>query len=127
MASYVGTYTNDFGKLFQFARLSVYAVVEGGSQSTREDFDQTYLPAAFLDSVSQDERLACEIANGARIIRHARVYFRADAYLHVPCPWRGNEPQFSQFHRALIDNTNVLHVEHIGEHVNAWYSQVFSG
>lgn len=127
MASYVGTYINDFGVLFQMARLSVYAVVAEVRQNTREDTDATYLPAVFSAAVSANERNACEIEQGGRILRHARAWFRSDAYLVIPCPWRGDAPEFVQFHQALIDNANVLHVEHVGEHVNAWYSQVFSG
>jgi len=127
MANYVGTYTNDFGVMHQFVRLAVYAVVDGSRQRTRADTDATYLPAVFIAATGQNERNACDLVQGARIIRHVRAWFRSDAYLHIPCPWQGGSAEFGQFHQALIDNPQVLHMEYCGEHVGAWYSQVFSG
>jgi len=127
MADYVGTYTNDFGVLFKLSRVSVYAVVDGVRSATQEDTDLTFLPPVFVNAVTQNFRGACEIASGSRRIRHARAWFRADGYLHIPCLWRGDAPEFNQFHQALIDNPEILRIDYVGERVNAWYTQVFSG
>lgn len=127
MASYVGNYHNDFGVLFRFARVSVYAVVDGVRSSTSEDTDRTFIPPVLQAALSQDERAACDIASGTNTIRHARAYFQADGYFHIPCLWQGGEPQFNQFHQELLANSEILRVEHIGERINAWYTQIFTG
>lgn len=127
MASYVGNYRNDFGVVFRFARVSVYAVVDGVRSRTAEDTDLTFMPPVLQAALSQNERTACNIASGTRTIRHARAYFQADGYLHIPCLWPGGEPQFNQFHQELLANSEILRVEHRGERINPWYTQVYTG
>lgn len=127
MANYVGNYRNDLGVLFQLARVSVYAVVNEVRSATQETTDRTFFPTVLTTALSANGRVACEIVSGTRTIRHARVYFQADGYLHLPCLWPGGAPEFNQFHQELLANPQVLRVEQVGERINPWYTQVFTG
>jgi hypothetical protein len=132
MASYSGGYQLDSGVLVQAVRLTVFAVdlsepiagspFGGTRYNTRPDFDRDYLPKIFLDRVSN--RPCCDVP--VNTIRHARSYYSDTRYLFVPCPYRGDQPDFLALFRELVDNPLIVLVELHGETVGREYTQVFA-
>ena len=125
MASWVATYTNDFGVTARKAGVSVYANVEGSRQSTTRSFDLRYLPPVAVAAFSNGPQL-CAIVSGTRTIRSAECWITTTESIVIPCIWRAEQTEFSQFYRELVNSGLFRLVIHQGEQINDWYTRVYA-
>jgi hypothetical protein len=103
--------------------------VDGGASDripTNRDFDLQYLPVVFLNSTRKPGKHSCEIANGARTIRHVDIYINDRQYLYVPIPWRGGTEEFKLFFNHLAENPKIVLATAIGEIISGFYTALYA-
>lgn len=120
MSSFVAPYTNDFGHVFQYARLTSYLVdqIENSRFPTPELLDLAYFPGILKDSLDLFIQ-GCDIP----VVRprHAQFWLSESSFLEIPCPFRPDTDEWRTFYDQLGSNQSALLVLPQGEHLsNFW-------
>lgn len=133
MASWVIDYTNDFGTLQKYVKLTVkrYQLSETTlptSQITDVSFDRNFLPKIFLDNAVyiRDSVVYCNLELGSKTERHVQAYVGKEEYIHVPLPFIGGSTSFETFYKQLGEKTNVEYLILKGEHISESFVRLFT-
>lgn len=125
MATYIGNYYNDYGKITYLTSLKVLLITIVDNSSTAEgttsEFDKAILPNTFLNNnrlVTRSNEKFCE-PNLTK--RFAKFFLSTEQYLKVELPFLPGSDLYQQFFIEASFNFDVLTVAIEGERINPYY------
>jgi hypothetical protein len=122
MSSYVAPYTNDFGRVYEHARITSYLVdqLESSRFPAAEILDLAFFPDILKDAVDAFTQ-GCDLP--VVKARHAQVWLNETSYLEIPCPFRPDTNEWRTFYDQLGSNQSALLVLPQGEHLSNFWTE----
>lgn len=125
MASYVGNYVEEFGKVRSNILFSVYLVsITQGKINSSFTTDNLYLPNIFkTNTEAYTNQALCKLIVTPR---RARLWVNNDSYLSVPIPFRAGSTTFNQFFIEAGFNLEISSIGLDGEKVKSDWVRLYA-